>query len=41
MAGVFILDDRFPIGHAIEEILLLKECSEHSEGSTRAVYLPL
>lgn len=41
MAGVFILDDRFPIGHAIEEILLLEECSEHAEWSTRAVYLPL
>src|SRR5947209_1630886 len=28
MAGVFILNDRFPVGRAIEEILLLVACTE-------------
>lgn len=41
MAGVFILDDRFPIGRAIEEILLMAACSENSEWSGQAVYLPI
>ncbi|HSG72736.1 MAG TPA: DUF5615 family PIN-like protein [Planctomycetaceae bacterium] len=41
MPGVFVLNDRFPIGRAIEEILLMEECSEQAEWSGRAVYLPL
>lgn len=41
MCGVFILDDRFPIGRAIEEILLMSECSEQQEWRDRIVYLPL
>ncbi|HUG20637.1 MAG TPA: DUF5615 family PIN-like protein [Planctomycetaceae bacterium] len=41
MCGVFILDDRFPIGRAIEEILLMEECSEQAEWVGRSVYLPL
>lgn len=41
MAGVFILNDRFPIGQAIEEILLTIECSEQAEWNGRAVHLPL
>jgi hypothetical protein len=40
MAGVFILNDRFPVGHAIEEILLLIACTEQAEWSGRAVYVP-
>jgi hypothetical protein len=41
MAGVFILNDRFPVGQAIEEILLMVECSEQAEWRGRAVHLPL
>ncbi|HEV3137853.1 MAG TPA: DUF5615 family PIN-like protein [Pirellulales bacterium] len=41
MAGVFILNDRFPVGSAIEEILLTNECTEQAEWSGRVVHLPL
>lgn len=41
MPGMFVLNDRHPVGEAIQEILLLAECSEHSEWSNRIVYLPL
>src|SRR5262245_46688739 len=41
MPGVFVLNDRFPVGKAIEEILLVDACSEQEEWSGRVVYLPL
>lgn len=41
MTGVFILNDRFPVGQAIQEILLVVACSEQVEWSGRAVHLPL
>jgi predicted nuclease of predicted toxin-antitoxin system len=41
MAGVFILNDRFPIGEAIEEILMMVECTQQAEWNGRAVHLPL
>jgi len=41
MAGVFILNDRFPVGRAIDEILLLVACTEQAEWSGRAVRVPL
>lgn len=41
MPGVFILNDRFPVGQAIQEILLMIACSEQSEWSGRAVHVPL
>ena len=41
MAGVFILNDRFPIGRAIDEILLMIACSEQAEWNGRAVHVPL
>jgi hypothetical protein len=41
MAGVFILNDRFPVGRAIDEILLMVACSEQAEWSGRAVHVPL
>ena len=41
MAGVFVLHNRFPVRLAIEEILLLNECSEQKEWANRVVYLPL
>jgi predicted nuclease of predicted toxin-antitoxin system len=41
MPGVFILNDRFPVGQAIQEILLMVAGSEPAEWSGRAVHLPL
>jgi len=41
MSGVFIIGNRFPIGRAIDEILMLAECSGMHEWSGRAVHLPL
>jgi hypothetical protein len=41
MAGVFILNDRFPIGIGIEEILLISECTEQEEWRDRVVHLPI
>jgi hypothetical protein len=41
MTGIFILNDRFPVGRAIEEILLMDTCTEQAEWSGRAVYVPL
>ena len=41
MPGIFILNDRFPVGHAIDEILLTVDCSEPSDWIGRAVHLPL
>lgn len=41
MPGLFILNDRFPVGEAIDEILLIVECSTQEEWTELAVYLPL
>src|SRR5262249_10961464 len=41
MVGVFILGKRLPVGKAIEEILLLNECSGQAEWNGRAVHVPL
>lgn len=41
MAGVFILSDRLAVRQAIEEILLLDDCSEQYEWQNLIVYLPL
>ena len=41
MPGVFILNDRFPVGQAIQEVLFMVACSEQAEWSGRAVRLPL
>jgi hypothetical protein len=41
MRGVFILNDRFAVGEAIQEILLLDECSEQTEWNGLVVHLPL
>ncbi len=41
MAGVFILNDRFPVGRAIEEILLPAAYTEQAEWNGRAVHVPL
>lgn len=41
MPGVLLVRERFPVGRAIDEILLTDECSEHAEWSGRVVHLPL
>jgi predicted nuclease of predicted toxin-antitoxin system len=41
MPGVFVINNRFPIGRAIEEIVLLDECSEGDDWTGRVVHLPL
>jgi hypothetical protein len=41
MAGVFILNDRLPVGRAIDEILLMVGCTEQAEWNGRAVHVPL
>lgn len=41
MPGAFVLNDRLPVGRAIEDVLLLVACSEQAEWRGRVVYLPL
>lgn len=41
MGGVFAISDRYPVGLAIEELLLIDECTEQAEWRGRVVYLPL
>jgi hypothetical protein len=41
MPGVFVINDRLPVGQAIEELLLVTTCSEASEWVGRVLYLPL
>lgn len=41
MTGVFILNDRLPVGRAIDEILLMDACTEQAEWIGRAVHVPL
>lgn len=41
MRGVFIINDRMPVRQAIDELLLINECSEPDEWEGLVVYLPL
>jgi predicted nuclease of predicted toxin-antitoxin system len=41
MPGAFVVDNLMPIGHAIDELLLLAECSLPGEWDNRVLYLPL
>jgi hypothetical protein len=41
MPGVFVIDDRHSLRQAIDELLLLDECSEQDEWKNLVVYLPL
>lgn len=41
MPGVFVLNDRHPVRQAIDELLMIDECSEQAEWSGRIVFLPL
>lgn len=41
MPGVFVVSDRRPVREAIEELLMIDECSEQSEWSGLVLFLPL
>ncbi len=41
MPGLFVVNDRMPIRQAIDELLLLFDCSEQSEWKEVVLYLPL
>jgi hypothetical protein len=41
MPGVFVVNDRRPVREAIDELLMIDECSEQAEWSGLVVYLPL
>jgi hypothetical protein len=41
MPGVFVINDRLPAGLAIQEILLVVECTEPTEWREQVAYLPL
>lgn len=41
MSGLFAVNDRMPIRQAIDELLLLNDCSEHSEWKEVVLFLPL
>jgi len=41
MSGLFVINDRMPVRQAIDELLLLVNCSEQSEWKGLVLYLPL
>jgi Domain of unknown function (DUF5615) len=41
MPGVFEVSDSLPIGEAIEDLLLLAECSQEGDWEGQIVYIPL
>lgn len=41
MPGLFLLNDRLPVGLAIQEMLLVASCTEQAEWKGRVAYLPL
>jgi len=41
MAGMFVVNDRMPIRQAIDELLVLIDCSEQVEWKGVVLYLPL
>jgi len=41
MTGVVVTDDDFPIGAAIDDLILLALCSEEGEWEGQVLYLPL
>jgi predicted nuclease of predicted toxin-antitoxin system len=41
MPGVFVINDRFPVRQAIDELLLMVDCSEQAEWKGIVLYLPL
>lgn len=41
MSGLFVMNDRMPVRQAIDELLLLINCSEQKEWKGIVLYLPL
>ena len=41
MPGLFVVNDRHPVGQVIDELALILTCSEQDEWANRVVYLPL
>lgn len=41
MSGLFIINDRMPVRQAIDELVVLVNCSEQSEWKGVVLYLPL
>ncbi len=41
MPGMFVINDRMPIRQAIDELLMLVDCSEQAEWKDVVLYLPL
>jgi predicted nuclease of predicted toxin-antitoxin system len=41
LAGVFVIGDRMPVGQAIDELLVLADCSEPPEWINLVLFLPL
>lgn len=41
MAGVFLVNDRFAVGQAIQQILLIVECSDQQDWKQCVIHLPL
>ncbi len=41
MVGMFLLNDRYPVGQAIEELLLINACTDQAEWNGIVVHLPL
>lgn len=41
LPGLFVMDDRFPVGDAIREFSLICECSEHADWDGQVTFLPL
>jgi hypothetical protein len=41
MPGLFLIDQYFPIGSAIEQIVTIAQCSDTSEWNEQIVRLPL
>ncbi len=41
MAGMFVVNDRMPIRQAIDELIVLIDCSEQEEWQGIVLYLPL
>ncbi|MDZ8242049.1 MAG: DUF5615 family PIN-like protein [Nostoc sp. ChiQUE01a] len=41
VSGLFVINDRMPIRQAIDELLLLVDCSEQAEWKGVVLYLPL
>lgn len=41
MPGVFVFDDRMPIGQAVDELLIAAQCSNKGEWNDLVTYFPL